>query len=130
GVPTAGITDLAATPGVKIRILDHADAIPAMVKKWGPLYVKGTIPAKSYPGQDRDVAEADVYNIFAVNEKMDEKLAYEITKALFEKKADLVAVHQEAKNLDLAAQYDGGSPIPFHPGAMKYFAEKGLKPKK
>lgn len=130
GVPTAGITDLAATPGVKIRILDHADAIPAMVKKWGPLYVKGTIPAKSYPGQDRDVAEADVYNIFAVNEKMDEKLAYEITKALFDKKADLVAVHQEAKNLDLAAQYDGGSPIPFHPGAMKYFAEKGLKPKK
>lgn len=130
GVPTSGITDLAATPGVKIKLLDHADGIPAMVKKWGPLYVKGTIPAKSYPGQDRDVAEADVYNIFAVNEKMDEKLAYEITKTLFENKADLVAVHQEAKNLDLATQYNGGSPIPFHPGAMKYFAEKGLKPKK
>lgn len=130
GVPTAGITDLAATPGIKIKLLDHADAIPAMVKKWGPLYVKGIIPAKSYPGQDHDIAEADVYNVLVVNEKMDEKLAYEITKTLFERKADLVAVHQEANNINLALQYDGGSPIPFHPGAMKYFAEKGLKPKK
>ena len=50
-------------------------------------------------------------------------------KTLFEKKADLAAVHSEAANLDLASQYEGGSPIPFHPGAARYFAEKGLKPK-
>src|SRR5512134_1523778 len=41
GVPTAAITDLAATPGLKIKLLDHADAIQALVKKYGPLYVKG-----------------------------------------------------------------------------------------
>ena len=60
---------------------------------------------------------------------MDEKLAYDIVKTLFEKKAELAAVHSEAANLDLASQYEGGSPIPFHPGATRYFAEKGLKPK-
>jgi uncharacterized protein len=129
GIPTAGITDLAATPGVKIKVLAHADAVENMVKKFGPLYVKTVMPAKSYPGQDKPVEQIDVWNLLVVNEKMDDKLAYEITKAIFEKKADLVAVHKEAQNIVLERQLDGGSPIPFHPGALRYFAEKGLKAK-
>jgi TRAP transporter TAXI family solute receptor len=130
GVPTSAVTDLAATPGMKIKLLDHADAIPAMVKKYGSLYVKGSIPAGSYPGQAKEAQVADVWNLLVVNEKMDEKLAHDVVKAIFEKKADLVAVHAEAKNLDLANQYGVGSPVPFHPGAVRYFTEKGLKPKK
>jgi hypothetical protein len=129
GVPTAAVTDLAATPGVKIKLLDHADAIPAMAKKYGPLYVKGPIPANSYSGQTKEVQVADVWNLLIVNEKMDEKLVYDLVKALFERKADLVAVHAEAKNVDLKNQYAVGSPVPFHPGAERYFAEKGLKRK-
>src|SRR6478672_3059602 len=46
GVPAAALTDLAATPGVKIKLIDHGDAAEAMNKKYGPLYVKGTIPAR------------------------------------------------------------------------------------
>lgn len=130
GVPTAAVTDLAATPGMKIKLLDHADAVPALQKKYGALYVKGTIPASSYPGQAKDAAVADVWNLLIVNEKMDDKLAHDITQALFEKKDDLVAVHGEAKNLDASKQYEIGSPIPFHPGAEKYLAEKGVKKKK
>ncbi len=129
GVPTAAVTDLAATPGMKIRLLDHADAIPALVQKWGPLYAKGAIPAKSYPGQDADAHVADVWNLLVVSDKMDEKLAYQITKAIFENKDELAGVHAEAKNLDLQSQYAVGSPVPFHPGAARYFAEKGLKAK-
>ena len=129
GVPTAAVTDLAATPGMKIKLLDHAEAVPNLIKKYGPLYVKGVIPAKAYPGQDKDAHVADVWNVLLVHEKMDEKLAHDITKTLFEKQADLVAVHSEAANLKLSTQYESASPIPFHPGAMKYFAEKGLKPK-
>jgi uncharacterized protein len=129
GVPTAAVTDLAATPGIKMKLIDHADLIPALVKKYGPLYVKGSIPAKSYPGQTQDAQVADVWNLLVVNEKMDEKLTYDIVKTIFEKKADLVAVHSEAQNLSLEKQYEGGSPIPFHPGAARYFAEKGLKPR-
>jgi hypothetical protein len=127
GVPTAAVTDLAATPGTKIKLLDHADAIPNLVKKYGPLYVKGVIPAKSYPGQATDAHVADVWNVLIVHEKMDEKLVYDIVKTVFEKKEDLAAVHSEAANLKISNQYDGGSPIPFHPGAIRYFAEKGLK---
>ena len=130
GVPTAAVTDLAATPGMKIKLLDHTDAIPNLVKKYGPLYVKGTIPAKSYPGQDKAAQVADVWNLLVVNAKMDEKLVYDLVKATFEHKADLVAVHSEANNLELTKQLEIGSPVPFHPGALRYFAEKGLKPKK
>jgi hypothetical protein len=129
GVPTAAVTDLAATPGMKIKLLDHADAIPNMVKKYGPLYVKGSIAAKAYPGQEKGVQVADVWNLLVVNEKMDEKLVYDIVKALFEHKKELAAVHAEAGNIELKQQYEVGSPVPFHPGAARYFAEKGLKPK-
>jgi TRAP transporter TAXI family solute receptor len=127
GLPTAAVTDLGATPGQKIRLLDHSDAIPAMVKKYGPLYVKDTIPAKMYPGQEKEVSILSVWNILAVNEKMDEKLAYEITKTIFEKKPELVAVHKEAQHIALENQLLGGSPVPFHPGALRYFSEKGIK---
>jgi len=129
GVPTAAVTDLAATPGTKIKLLDHTDAIPNLVKKYGALYVKGIIPAKSYPGQDKDAQVADVWNVLIVHEKMDEKLVYDIVRTIFEKKDDLAAVHSEAANLKISNQFDGGSPIPFHPGAIRYFAEKGLKPR-
>ena len=129
GVPTAAVTDLAATPGIKIKLLDHADAIPRLVQKWGPLYARGTIAAKSYPGQDADCQEADVWNLLVVSDKMDEQLAYQITRAIFENKAELAGVHAEAKNLALESQYAVASPVPFHPGAVRYFAEKGLKPK-
>lgn len=126
GVPTGALTDLAATPGVKIKLVDHGDGAVNMNKKYGPLYLKGLIPAKSYPGQDNDSNNVDVWNILIANEKMSDQVAYDIVKALFEHKPELVAVHQEAQHLSLKNQ-EGGSPIPFHPGAMKYFSEKGIK---
>src|SRR5262245_6830342 len=129
GVPTAAVTDLAATPGTKVKLLDHAEVLPILVKKYGPLYAKGIIPAKSYPGQDKHVQVIDVWNPLVVHEKMNEKLAHDITQVVFEHKADLAAVHSEGANIDLSKQYELGSPIPFHPGAVRYFTEKGLKPK-
>jgi TRAP-type uncharacterized transport system substrate-binding protein len=57
---------------------------------------------------------------------MSDKMAYDIVKTLFEKKADLVAVHKEAENIDLKSQ-GIQTPLPFHPGAKKYLEEKGIK---
>ena len=56
-----------------------------------------------------------------------EKLAHDLTKVVFEHRDDLAAVHSEAKNIDLANQLQVGSPVPFHPGALRYFKEKGLE---
>jgi TRAP transporter TAXI family solute receptor len=128
GLPTAAVTDLAATPGVKLRLIDHDEAVDAMNKKYGPLYVKGVIPAGTYPGQDKPNTEVDVWNILVTNDKMTDAMAYSIVKTLFEKKPELVAVHKEAQNIELKSQ-TLGSPIPFHAGAKKYFAEQGVNVK-
>lgn len=126
GVPTAALTDLAATPGVKMKLLDHGEYVEAMNKKYGPLYVKGTIAAGSYAGQDKANENIDVWNILVATDKMSDQMAYTVAKTLYEKKPDLVAVHAEAKNIDLKNQ-STGSPIPFHPGAKKYFEEQGVR---
>jgi TRAP transporter TAXI family solute receptor len=126
GVPTAAVTDLAATPGVKIKLIDHGEAVEAMNKKYGPLYVKAQIAAGSYQGQDKANENIDVWNILVANDKMSEKMAYDIVKTLWEKKPELVAVHKEAQNIDLKWQKIG-SPLPYHPGAKKYFEEQGVK---
>jgi len=126
GLPTAAVIDLAATPGIKIKIISHGDAVPKMREKYGPLYVKGIIPAKTYPGQDVDVEMAVVWNLLVCNEKMKGDVAYDIVKTLFDRKPELVASHRDARYLSLEPQV-GGSPIPLHPGVIRYFTEKGLK---
>ena len=58
---------------------------------------------------------------------MDDKTAYNIVKTIFDKRQDLINVHKEAANFKLENQKAAASPIPFHPGAVKYFAEQGIK---
>jgi TRAP transporter TAXI family solute receptor len=126
GLPTPAVTDLGATPGLKLKLVDHADALDPMVKKYGPLYVKDTIPAKTYPGQEAPVQIVTVWNVLVADAKLPDQLAYDIVKTLFERKEDLVRVHAEAKNFDMKNQSSGAAVIPYHPGAKKYFAEKGV----
>jgi hypothetical protein len=127
GLPTAAVTDLANTPGTKIKMIDHSEVVAKMNQKYGNLYVEDTIPKSMYKGMDADNKQATVMNLLVTHEKMDEKTAYNIVKAVFDHKPDLVAVHKEAENFKLENQKAAASPIPFHPGAVKYFAEKGIK---
>jgi TRAP transporter TAXI family solute receptor len=127
GLPTAAVTDLGATPNVKIKMIDHADTVDKMNKKYDNLYTTGVISAKTYPGQDKDNSIAVVQNILVANAKMSDKVAYDIVKTFIEKRDELVAVHAEADSIKLENQSPKNSPIPWHPGAVKYFSEKGLK---
>ena len=127
GLPTAAVTDLANTPGTKLRLVDHAETVPAMNKKYGNLYVQDAISKDVYRGMDTDNKQATVMNILVTSDKMDDKTAYDIVKTIFDKRDDLIAVHKEAMNFKLENQKAAASPIPFHPGAIKYFAEKGVK---
>lgn len=127
GLPTAAVTDLAATPGVKIKLVDHGAAVAGMNQKYGQLYSTGLIPAKTYPGQDKDVEIAVVWNILVAHETMPDEVAYNVVRTMFDRKADMVAVHKEAEGFELANQKKANSPVAFHPGALKYFNEKGAK---
>ena len=127
GLPTAAVTDLANSPGVSIQMVDHAELVPAMNKKYGNLYVKDTIGKDVYKGMTADNHQATVMNILVAHEKMDEKTAYTIVKTIFDKREDLIRSHKEAASIKLENQKTEASSIPWHPGAIKYFAEKGIK---
>lgn len=124
GLPTGSIVDLATTPGVKLVLVPHGDAIPKMAEKYGPFYFKTKVPGGTYPGLDVDTEVAGIANLLVVNENMDETLAYNITKALIENQPELVAVHKAAEELTLTNAVTGSS-VPFHKGAEKYYKEKG-----
>ena len=98
GIPTAAVTDLAATPGMKIKLIDHGDLAEKMNAKYGKLYSSSKIKAGSYPGLDKDNSIADVWNLIVTGDKMSDEDAYAIVKTLVEKKADIVAVHKEAES--------------------------------
>ncbi len=127
GLPTSAVTDLAATPGVKIKFLDHANLLPAMTKKNGPLYIADVIPKATYPGMTADNQATAVANLLVANANMSDETVYNIVKTIFDKRPDLIAVHKTAADITLEKQKPEASPVPWHPGAVKYFKEKGLK---
>jgi TRAP transporter TAXI family solute receptor len=129
GIPTAAVTDLAASPGVKIKFIEHAELAEVLNKKFGPLYVRDVIPAKSYPGQERDAHVTTIWNILVTGADTPNDVAYNIVKTMFDKKEDMVRVHKESQNFDLKYQNNAAIVIPFHPGAVKYFREQGLNVK-
>jgi len=127
GLPTAAVTDLSNSPGVKIKMIDIAHLVPEISKKHGNIYIKDVIPMRMYKGMTADNQIATVTNLMAVHRDMDDKTAYTITKTLFENVVDLVRVHAEAVNIKLENQKAEASSIPWHPGAIKYLAERGVK---
>ena len=127
GLPTAAVTDLASTPNTQIKFLDIAQLTDKMNAKYGPLYAEATIPASTYKGMDKDDKNNTVWNIMAVNASMSDELAYNLTKTMLEKVQDLALVHKEALNIKVENQTSNRAGIPWHPGALKYFKEKGIK---
>jgi hypothetical protein len=128
GLPTAAVSDLAASPGTKIKLVDHADLVGKMNQKYGNLYVQDRIPKDTYRGMDADNRQATVMNLLVAHQNMDEKTAYNIVKAVFEHRDELIRVHKEAENFKLENQKTAAAGgIPWHPGALRYYKEKGIK---
>src|SRR5512134_770523 len=70
GLPTAAVTDLANTPGTKIKLVDHAETVAKMNQKYGNLYVEDAIPKAVYKGMDKDNSITDVWNLIVTGDKM------------------------------------------------------------
>ena len=128
GIPTAGVLDLAHTSGITIRMVSNDGALQSLQSKYGNgLYVQGIVPKATYPGLDGDVGVVSIPNLLVVHADMDENLVYEITKALFTHRDELVAIHPEAANVSLESAVKD-SPAPFHPGAIRYYKEQHVWP--
>lgn len=126
GIPTAAISSLATTPGVKMKLIDNADVAAKMNEKYGKLYSKSRIKGGTYPGYKTDSDVVEVWNLIVTGSRLSDEDAYKIVKTLVEKKNDIVKVHKEAESFSLDNQVQDRSPVPFHPGALKYFKEKGV----
>jgi TRAP transporter TAXI family solute receptor len=122
GTPTAAITELAATKGVKIIPIE-ADKIDAIIAKY-PFYVKTTVPANTYQTVPEEVTTVSVKSMLVVRADLSEDLVYKITKAIFENTDKLG--HAKAKEIKMDSVLAGVS-LPVHPGAKKFFDEKGVK---
>jgi uncharacterized protein len=120
GLPTGAVTDLATSD--QIVLLPTLDYLGALRSQYGEVYEETIIPAGTYEGVDQDVSVIGVPNYLVVNESMDEELAYQITRLLFDQQDALAEAHPEARNLDrnTAPQVP---PLELHPGAERYYDE-------
>jgi uncharacterized protein len=124
GLPTAAILDLVNSVGVSPRFVPIDDVLPALQQRWGEsLYFRTIIPKTVY-NTPADIPVVAVANLLVVAEAMPETLAHDITKVLFEQQPVLASIHPQARELDINAA-PTGSPIPFHPGAIRYYRERG-----
>lgn len=123
GIPNAGIMDVATQN--EIRILDIPAAISAKLTQKYPFLAAVKVPANTYKGQTAEVSTVAVNAVLIAGTSMSEAMAYNLTKALFDNQAELASAHAKGKELNLQYAVKGVS-IPFHPGAVKYYKEKGL----
>ncbi|WP_233255980.1 TAXI family TRAP transporter solute-binding subunit [Falsiroseomonas bella] len=125
GVPTSAITDLAATPGTQIVLVDHADLHQKIVEKNGPVYFPEEIPANTYPGQTTPNKQLSVANILAVREDMAADLVTKILQVAWGRREDLVRTHSAARDFTLQAQKSAAAGIPWHPAAEAFWRSAG-----
>jgi uncharacterized protein len=122
GVPTGAVTDLATTDD--IRLLETAQYRDALQSEYGDAYQETEVEEGGYEGV-AGVPTIGVPNVLMVNADMDEELAYQITKALYEGKDRLATIVPAAEGLDPAKGREVIAPVELHPGAERFYAEQG-----
>ena len=124
GVPHAAIQDIASLH--KVRFIPVPADIYNKLKERNPFYIQSTIPKGGYTGVNEDVATIAVMSTLITNKDLSEQTVYEITKNMFENLEVLKGSHIKWGLVSLSNAKEGIT-IPFHPGALKYYQEKGIK---
>lgn len=123
GVPTSAVTDFAQAHDLKIVPLTGPE-LDVLLKEQ-PYYTRVMLPANTYKGQTQEVPTLAVLAVWASNSQLSDDMAYQVTKALFENLPIMGQVHVQGKNIKLDTAMSVGS-TPIHPGALKYYKEKGV----
>ncbi|HEY3795171.1 MAG TPA: TAXI family TRAP transporter solute-binding subunit [Bradyrhizobium sp.] len=120
GLGVASLKDLSTS--VDITVVSVPKEV---VDKIGPPFMSVRIPANTYTGQEKDVPTAAVINYLVTSTAVSDDLAYQMTKLIYESLPELANAHAAGKDIKLETAATG-SPIPLHPGAIRYYKEKGL----
>ncbi len=123
GTPTGAVEELQATSEVHIVPVD-ADKAESLIEKY-PYYALDTVPEGTY-GLEADVDTVAVLAMIVVTDQLSEDTVYNMTKALYENSSDIAHAKSEEISVDRALD---GIGIDMHPGAKKYFDEKGIEAK-
>ena len=120
GLGVASLKDLSVSADINVV------AVPReVVEKIGPPFVPVVIPAGTYAGQDKDVSTAAVVNYLVTSSAVSDDIAYQMTRLIYESLGELANAHVSGKEIKLETAAEG-SPVPLHPGAIRYYREKGL----
>ena len=124
GPPTSSIMSLATTRA--IRLVPISDDEVAAAREVEPIFSPYTLPAGIYEGVSEDIGTVAIPNVLIASEEMDDDLAYELTKLLYERLDELVAIHPAAG--DTSVEFTmASSPVPLHAGAIRYYEEIGAE---
>jgi hypothetical protein len=123
-VPTSAVTEVTQTADIVV-VPVNSDKIASLNAKY-PFYTEVVIPGGSYKGNDTDITAAAVMAMLVVPEKLDEDLVYNLTKQMFEQRQVIIDTHARGNDIKLETAL-AGMPIEVHPGAKKFYDEKGIK---
>ena len=123
GPPTSSLLDLATTRDMVLIPLSQEEVQASIAAD--PTFASYTLTGGLYPGQDSDVLTVGTPNVIVVGAEMDEELAYTLIKTIYDHIDEVIAVHPSAKDTTPAFSLES-TPIPLHPGALRYYEEQGM----
>jgi len=123
GIPTAAVQDLAVSKKMVLVPIDGQVAAKLMAKY--PFYTTQVVPAGTYKDQNQNVTTVAVKSMLAVSSKLSADLVYQMLATMYDNVDRLIAAHSQGRNVKIETGLEGMS-IPLHPGAEKYFKEKGV----
>lgn len=126
GTPTSAVTSSFATLDNEITVLNFSDEDIKTLQKKYAVWTRFVIPANTYPSQKKAINTIAQPNILVVTEDTPEEVVYLLTKTIYENLTFLNSVHAATKAMDINKAIDG-MPMPLHPGAVRYYKEKGIK---
>jgi len=124
GLPWVTITEIETTHDINVLGIPSVDAYNFITKY--PYFAKGVIPKGYYKSnKDYEVETLTLWNFMVVHKDAPGDFVYEVVKKTFENVDILIAAHSSAK--ETKPEFITISPIPLHPGAIRYYREKGIK---
>ncbi len=126
GIPTSAVSEIFASK-TPVKMINFTEEEYETLKKEAPQFGYYTVPAGLYSGLDEEVKTVGIKCGLFTNANVDEELIYNLTKTMYESREEIVGSHKALESVTLENAVNGLPPVPLHPGALKYYQEKGIE---